>query len=149
MATGCTIRDLRASDRAAWDTLWQGYLDFYKEDLDPAISDLTFARLLDNNHPFFGLVAEQDGRLVGLVNSLVHASTWSRQGYCYLEDLYVSTDVRGGGVGRALIEAVYARADQLGLDRVYWVTDKANTTAQTLYDKLATRAGIITYRREP
>jgi GNAT superfamily N-acetyltransferase len=149
MATGCTVRDLRASDRAAWDPLWQAYLDFYKEDLDPAISDLTFARLLDDSHPFFGLVAEQDGRLVGLVHSLVHASTWSRQGYCYLEDLYVSADVRGGGVGRALIEAVYARADQLGLDRVYWITNEANTTAQTLYDKLATRAGIITYRREP
>jgi GNAT superfamily N-acetyltransferase len=148
MATGCTIRDLRATDRAAWDQLWQGYLDFYMEDLDPAISDLTFARLLDEAHPFFGLVAEQDGRLVGLVNSLVHASTWSRQGYCYLEDLYVSADLRGGGVGRALIEAVYARADQLGLDRVYWITNEANTTAQTLYDKLATRAGIVTYRRE-
>jgi GNAT superfamily N-acetyltransferase len=147
MTSGCTVRDLRAADRAAWDQLWQGYLDFYKEDLDPAISDLTFARLIDQAHPFFGLVAEQDGQLVGLVNSLVHASTWSRRGYCYLEDLYVSANVRGGGVGRALIEAVYARADQLGLDRVYWITDKDNTTAQTLYDKLATRAGVVTYRR--
>jgi ribosomal protein S18 acetylase RimI-like enzyme len=147
MTSCCTVRDLRAADRAAWDRLWQGYLDFYKEALDPAISDLTFARLIDGEHPFFGLVAEQQGQLVGLVNSLVHPSTWSRQGYCYLEDLYVSADVRGGGVGRALIEAVYARADQLGLDRVYWVTSKDNTTAQTLYDKLATRAGVVTYRR--
>ena len=149
MATGCTVRDLRATDRAAWDRLWLAYLDFYKEDLDPAISDLTFARLLDDSHPFFGLVAEQDGELVGLVNSLVHASTWSRRGYCYLEDLYVSAAERGGGIGRALIEAVYARADELGLDRVYWITNAANTTAQSLYDKLATRADIITYRREP
>ena len=146
MAIGCTVRDLRASDRAAWDALWQAYLDFYREDLDPAITDLTFARLLDPSHPFFGLVAEQGGVLVGLVNSLVHASTWSRQGYCYLEDLYVSADVRGGGIGRALIEAVYARSDQLGLDRVYWITNTANTTARGLYDKLATRAGIITYQ---
>ena len=55
--------------------------------------------------------------------------------------------MRGGGVGRALIDAVYARADQLGLDRVYWITSEDNTTAQTLYDKLATRAGVVTYRR--
>jgi GNAT superfamily N-acetyltransferase len=147
MTKGCTVRELRLADRAAWDGLWQGYLDFYKEDLDPAISDLTFQRLIDETPPFFGLVAEQDGQIIGLVNCLAHASTWSRHGYCYLEDLFVAPTARGSGVGRALIEAVYARADQLGLDRVYWLTDKTNTTAQTLYDKLATRTGFITYRR--
>ena len=147
MSKGCTVRNLRPADRAAWDRLWQGYLDFYKEALDPAISDLTFERLIDENHPFFGLVAEQDGQIIGLVNCLAHASTWSRHGYCYLEDLFVAQTARGSGAGRALIEAVYARADQMNLDRVYWLTDNTNTTAQTLYDKLANRTDVLSYRR--
>ena len=136
MATGCTVRDLRASDRAAWDALWQAYLDFYREDLDPAITDLTFARLLDPSHPFFGLVAEQGGVLVGLVNSLVHASTWSRQGYCYLEDLYVLPERRGHGVGKALLKHLAKLAVERGCARLEWSVLDWNTPAIDFYKSL-------------
>ena len=44
-------------------------------------------------------------------------------------------------------DEVYARADEIGSTRVYWLTDKNNTTAQLLYDKLATRMSFIQYRR--
>ena len=147
MAFGGVIRDLTAADHAAWLPLWQGYLDFYREALDDETTALTFERLVDPAEAMFGLVAERDGQMVGIVHGVPHRATWAKTGYLYLEDLFVRPDLRGGGVGRALIEAVYARADALGSARVYWMTAADNKTAQTLYDKLASRAAIIQYRR--
>ncbi|HVK81374.1 MAG TPA: GNAT family N-acetyltransferase, partial [Verrucomicrobiae bacterium] len=63
------------------------------------------------------------------------------------EDLFVSADARGAGVGRALIEAVYARADANDWGRVYWLTQDTNTTARKLYDQVAKNSGFIQYRR--
>jgi ribosomal protein S18 acetylase RimI-like enzyme len=50
-------------------------------------------------------------------------------------------------VGRALIEAVYARADAEGWARIYWHTHETNTAAQALYDRVAKKSGFIVYRR--
>lgn len=141
------IRDLAASDRAQWAPLWAGYLDFYKSALPDDVTETTFQRFLDPSEPMFALVAERDGKLVGVVQCVLHRATWTKTHYCYLEDLFVAPDVRGGGVGRALIEAVYARADAAGATRVYWLTHETNATARTLYDKVATNAGFIQYRR--
>jgi hypothetical protein len=41
------------------------------------------------------LVAEKDGRVIGICDYLFHASTWSTQPICYLQDLYVDRDARG------------------------------------------------------
>lgn len=142
-----TIRDITAADRAQWAPLWAGYLEFYKSALPDDVTETTFQRFLDPSEPMFALVAEREGKLVGVVQCVLHRATWTKTHYCYLEDLFVAPDVRGGGVGRALIEAVYARADAAGASRVYWLTHETNTTARTLYDKVATNAGFIQYRR--
>lgn len=142
-----SVRDLRAPDRAQWDRLWQGYLSFYDTALADDVSDTTFQRLLDPDEPMFGLVAELDGKVIGIVHCVVHRATWTKTHYVYLEDLFVDPAARNSGAGRALIEAVYARADALGAARVYWLTHQSNATARALYDKLATNAGFIQYRR--
>lgn len=143
------VRDLRTSDRAQWEALWQGYLTFYKSSLAREVTNTTFARLIDPNEPMFSLVAEdeQTQELIGMVNCVIHRSTWSEQNYCYLGDLFTSPAARNRGVGRALIEAVYARADELGLPRVYWMTHETNETARKLYDQVAQNSGFIQYRR--
>lgn len=140
------IRDIKAADRAQWDPLWAGYLEFYTSALDPAISDTTFARFLDPAEPMFALVAEREGELVGIVHCVLHRGTWSIGDFCYLEDLFVAPAARGLGVGRALIEAVYARADALQCSRVYWLTHETNP-ARKLYDQVARHLGFIQYRR--
>lgn len=143
-----TIRDLTPADRDAWDSLWAGYLAFYESsDLPNAVSDATFARFQDPAEPMFALVAEQDGQVIGFAHCVVHRATWTTGFYCYLEDLFVSPDVRGSGAGRALIEAIYTRADAEGWHRVYWLTHEANTQARKLYDQVASHAGFIQYRR--
>jgi len=141
------IRDITAADRAQWAPLWAGYLDFYKSALPDDVTETTFQRFLDPNEPMFALVAEREGKLVGVVQCVLHRATWTKTHYCYLEDLFVAPDVRGGGVGRVLIEAVYARADAAGATRVYWLTHETNATARKLYDNVATNAGFIQYRR--
>jgi GNAT superfamily N-acetyltransferase len=142
------IREIRVEDRPKWEPLWAGYLEFYNATLAPEITDATFARLLDPSSNLFALVAErEDGVLLGIVQCVLHDHGWSQKKFCYLEDLFVSADARSTGVGRALIEAVYARADANDWGRVYWLTHETNATARKLYDQVATNSGFIQYRR--
>ena len=143
-----TIRPLRAGDEPDWRRLWAGYLAFYETTLPEQVYATTFARLLDPARPQQnGLVAEQDGRLVGLVHYIFHAHNWRLEDVCYLQDLYVDPDTRGTGAGRALIEAVYAAADANGTPAVYWLTQDFNTTARQLYDRIARVTPFIRYTR--
>lgn len=141
------IRPVPASDRAAWDPLWQGYQDFYKVALSVETNDATWKRLLDPAEPMHLVGAYVDGRLAGIVHYIMHRSTWSIGGYCYLQDLFVIPEARGLGLGRALIEEVYERAREAGASRVYWLTHVSNTAARHLYDHVAENAGFIQYRK--
>jgi GNAT superfamily N-acetyltransferase len=142
-----TIRPLLRTDRAQWEPLWQGYLAFYKTSVPDDVTELTFARFFDEAEPMHALVAERDGKVVGIVHYIFHRSTWTKGPYCYLQDLFTREDARGGGVGRKLIEAVYERAKEQGASRVYWLTQEDNATARALYDNLADRPGFIQYRK--
>jgi GNAT superfamily N-acetyltransferase len=141
------IRSFNPEDRQAWEPLWQGYLTFYKSTLPAEVTEATWQRLNDPGEPMHGLAAILDGKIVGIVHYLDHRSTWTVGDYCYLQDLFTSEEARGQGVGRALIEAVYERAQANGASRVYWLTHETNTAAQVLYDKVASRSGFIQYRR--
>lgn len=143
-----TVRDFTDSDRAEWGRLWQGYLTFYKTDVPADVTELTWRRLRDPEAPILGFcAAKPDGRLIGIVHYLFHPVTWAAGPRCYLEDLFTSEEARGKGVGRALIEAVYAAADKRGADQVYWLTAETNATARRLYDSVAKATPFIKYRR--
>jgi ribosomal protein S18 acetylase RimI-like enzyme len=142
-----TVRSLQPADRERWNELWRGYLQFYKHDLPADLTELTWRRLLDPAHPFQGFAALDDERIAGIVHFHVHASTWARLGYCYLEDLYVDPACRGQGLGRTLIEAVYRAADEQGAERVYWHTQNTNDRAQHLYRQVAELTPFVQFRR--
>ena len=142
-----TVRAVRAEDRERWNELWRGYTQFYKYDLPADITELTWRRLLDPGHPFQGLAALDGERIAGIVHFHIHASTWARLGYCYLEDLFVDPACRGQGLGRRLIEGVYRAADEQGADRVYWHTENTNEQAQHLYRQVAQLTPFVQYRR--
>jgi GNAT superfamily N-acetyltransferase len=145
--TEIVIRPLALKDRAQWLPLWQGYLAFYKASVADEVTDLSFARFFNEAEPVHALIAERDGKMVGIVHYIFHRSTWTEGPYCYLQDLFTAEHARGGGVGRKLIEAVYDRAREQGASRVYWLTQEGNATARALYDKLAERSGFIQYRK--
>lgn len=143
-----TIRPVTAQDRADWAEMWADYLAFYKTSVADDVYETTFARLLsDDVNEFHGLIALQGERAVGLVHYLFHRHAWKIEDVCYLQDLYAKPDARGTGVGRALIEAVYAAADGNGTPSVYWLTQDFNETARLLYDRIGKLTPFIRYQR--
>lgn len=150
MTEGSTplIRAIQPGDRVEWARLWTGYLDYYETTVDAAVYDETFRRLLsDDPHEFRGLIAEIGGQPVGLTHYLFHRHAWKLENVCYLQDLYADPSVRGAGIGRALIEAVYAQADAAGAPAVYWLTQDFNHTARQLYDRVGVLSPFIRYNR--
>ena len=146
--TGLVIRPLVIDDEADWRRLWTAYLAFYETVLPEEIYRSTFARLTGGGSgDFRGLVAELDGRAVGLAHYLFHRSCWTLHDICYLQDLYADPEVRGTGIGRALIEAVYEKATEAGAPEVYWMTQEFNATARRLYDRIAGKTPFIIYQK--
>lgn len=146
-AADIVLKPIGRDDHDAWYPLWRGYQAFYKVDIAKEVSATTFERLLDPKEPVNGTLAWQGSRAVGMVHTIEHRSTWTVGNYCYLQDLFTAPELRGGGVGRKLIEHVYAVAKQAGCARVYWLTHETNETAMQLYDRIADKSGFLQYRR--
>ena len=142
------IRPLGIEDRSEWAQMWSDYLSFYDTEVAPEVYETTFARLINPaNRVQNALVAERDGAAVGIVHYIYHAHNWRAEDVCYLQDLYAKEAVRGQGIGRALIEAVYAAADANGTPSVYWMTQDFNENARLLYDRIGTLTPFIKYSR--
>jgi GNAT superfamily N-acetyltransferase len=144
------VRAAQRADFPQWSELWDGYNTFYgragETALAPEVTRMTWSRFFDAYEPMHALVAEVAGRIVGLTHFLYHRSTIQIPPTCYLADLFTADAVRGQGVGRALIGAVYAHAKLAGSPRVYWQTQEGNTVAMRLYDQVAERSGFLVYR---
>ncbi|MEL7149771.1 MAG: GNAT family N-acetyltransferase [Pseudomonadota bacterium] len=144
----CLVRPLTSADEPQWRVLWRAYLAFYETEVADDVYATYFQRLLgDDPQDYHGLIAEVDGKPVGLTHYIFHRHGWKIENVCYLQDLYAAPDVRGKGVGRALIEAVYAEADKAGAPSVYWLTQDFNATARQLYDRIGTVTPFIKYTR--
>lgn len=140
------IRPVSPADHAVWLPLWQGYLQFYQSELPAEVSATTWQRFLDPSEPTHAALAWCDGQAVGLVQWIFHRTNWSVEHSCYLQDLFVVEGLRGSGVGRQLIEHVYAQARAAGASRVHWLTHESNTDARQLYERIAERSGFLQYR---
>ena len=142
------IRPLAAADEPEWRRLWTGYLTFYGTQVPEAVYASTFARLL-GGEPYDPscLLAVLDERPVGLVHYLFHRHCWRTENVCYLQDLFADSEVRGQGLGRALIEAVYQAAEDSGCPSVYWMTQEFNYAGRMLYDRIGEKTPFIKYQR--
>ena len=146
------IRPALRSDYPDWRPLWDGYNAFYDRSgptaLPEAITESTWERFFNASEPVHALVAEDQGRVVGLAHYLFHRSTTRLNDVCYLQDLFTAESRRGLGVGRQLILAVYEAARAAGSSRVYWQTQVTNQAGRALYDKVARHQGFIVYAHE-
>jgi GNAT superfamily N-acetyltransferase len=147
--SGVVIRPLHKDDEGEWRRLWTAYLAFYETVLPEEIYATTFARLTGEGAEgeYRGLLATLDGKPVGLAHYLVHRSCWTVGNVCYLQVLFAVPGVRGSGIGRALIEGVYAKAREAGSPEVYWMTQEFNSTARQLYDRIADKTPFIIYQK--
>ncbi len=151
MVEDLLIRPLERADETEWRRLWTAYLDFYESSVTEDVYRSSFDRMLAGNagapNEFRGLIAIHGGKPVGLVHYLFHRHGWRIENVCYLQDLYADPAVRGNGIGRALIEAVYAAADVEGCPNVYWLTQDFNATARKLYDRIGKLTPFVKYTR--
>ena len=151
MSLNLTIRPVKTDDYDQWLPLWDGYNTFYGRSgetaLAPEITQATWSRFFDPNEPVQALVAESEGKLLGLTHYLYHRSTTTIGPVCYLQDLFTTEAARGKGVGRALINGVHEQAKLAGAARLYWLTHETNHIAMELYNKVAERSGFVVYRK--
>jgi GNAT superfamily N-acetyltransferase len=141
-----TIRAIEEKDKDQWLKLWAGYLEFYKSTILPEQTELTWRRLINNELKMFGFVAESEEGVIGFTHCLFRPSTWTETDYCYLEDLFVDPNIRGKGVGRALMNKVFELANEKNSKRVYWTTQEFNKTARVLYDSITPVSEFVQYR---
>lgn len=123
------------------------YQRFYEvEEIDETRNRAFFRRFLAPSEDGLLLGARRDGRLVGYACLYWHFSSLDACESVLLNDLFVVEAARGGGVGRALIEATAEVARDRGAPLVEWSTAADNHTAQRLYDSTgAEREGWIGY----
>jgi GNAT superfamily N-acetyltransferase len=142
------IRRTILEDRDAWGSMWKGYQNYYEVDLSETTEN-TWQRMMEpNDDGPFCLVCEDDtGELIGFTTYVFHLHTWRPEPRCYFIDLYSTPKIRRKGIGRALIEAVYEKADKHGCCQVYWLTQDFNEAGRRLYDKVAKLTPFIKYQR--
>jgi len=140
------IRPIEAQDYDVWLTLWHAYIDFYEADVPEQVTQATWNRIIDQNGSITGDVAELNGEVIGFSHSVVHDATWTDTPNCYLEDLFVDSNVRGQGIGRALIDNLVSRCKIHNWSKLYWHTNEENLTARKLYDSYIEADGHVRYR---
>jgi GNAT superfamily N-acetyltransferase len=79
-------------------------------------------------------VAEVDGKIEGFALYYIRFSTWKGQ-RLYLEDFYVTQEMRGRGLGRLLFEKMISEAKEKGFKGMSWQVLDWNETAINFYKK--------------
>jgi GNAT superfamily N-acetyltransferase len=140
------IRQINGSDRALWEPLWNGYLEFYEKRISLETTEFTWRRLTQSSEIIGRIAIDTSGNGVGLVHYFFHPSTSTIGGNCYLQDLFVLPSARKRGLGRQLIAAVVEAAKETQSAVVYWQTEEFNGTARRLYERVAKRSPFIRYQ---
>lgn len=111
------------------------YQRFYEaEEIDEGRNRTFFRRFLAPSEVGMLLGARDGGEIVGYACLYWTFSSTQAVETVLMNDLFVSEAARGGGVGRALIEASAAIARERGAAQLEWATAPDNLTAQRLYD---------------
>ena len=134
------LRALAPDEREEWRKLYSGYTTFYKRELTDKIADTVWDWLHNPGHELEGVVAVQDGKLVGLAHFRRMPSPARGADIGFLDDLFVDPDIRGQGVAPALLRHVKQVAKERNWEIVRWLTADNNYRARSLYDQHATKA---------
>jgi GNAT superfamily N-acetyltransferase len=140
-----SIRPIEPRDEARWRELFDAYTRFYEREPDEPVTRHTWSRMLDPASSVFGIVAEHEGRVVGIANYLLHENTSTLTPVCYLQDLFVDPQARANGVGKRLIDWLVAQMKAQGWSRLYWATKENNYRARALYDRFTPHSGFLRY----
>lgn len=89
------------------------------------------------------LIAEEDGRAVGMANLIYTVSTALGGRVAILEDMIVTKAARAGGRGTAILNAALDAARADGCLRVTLLSDRDNTAAHRFYERIGFRRSAM------
>ena len=84
----------------------------------------------------FAHVAVIDGTVVGMAIWYVTFSTWRGVSGIWLEDLFISPEHRGSGLGKGLLATLAALCAERGYGRLEWWVLRWNTPSIGFYDSI-------------
>ncbi|HYZ31065.1 MAG TPA: GNAT family N-acetyltransferase [Crenalkalicoccus sp.] len=145
MAEAFRILPLEPRHRADWERLYAGYAGFYRAKQTPEMRERVWGWIHDPANPVEALVAEADGRAIGLAHIRPFHRPLSASIGGFLDDLFVDPEWRGQRVADALIAAVAALGRERGWTVIRWITADDNYRGRGVYDRVATRTMWITY----
>ncbi|MGW4894926.1 N-acetyltransferase family protein [Kitasatospora sp. NPDC004240] len=145
-----TITGPEAADFAAWRELFRGYTAFYEVPMSEEKAELVWSWLTDPDHELECLLArDADGTPVGLAHFRPFVRPLHGAVAGFLDDLFVSPEVRGGGAVDLLLARLRGIAAERGWNTVRWITADDNHRARSKYDQVATRTMFVTYDMAP
>lgn len=135
----CTIRDATNADMGAVAAIYGHYVATSAATFEvtpPTVSEMTrrFQDLTQGQMPY--LVAEQDGVIAGFAYAGLYRTRWGYR-YTVEDSVYMDQEHLGKGIGRSLLEALIAKATELGYRQMISVIgDSANAASIALHSQL-------------
>jgi GNAT superfamily N-acetyltransferase len=116
-------------------------LAVYEKEPDAVVTDQDgiAASLFGQGATARALIAELDAEPVGYAVWFASYSTWLGRNGLYLEDLYVTPEMRGRGVGKAILRQLAALAVAQGCGRMEWSVLDWNAPAIAFYESVGAR----------
>jgi GNAT superfamily N-acetyltransferase len=138
MAAGIQVGPVREDEFETLLPLIAAYQRFYEvEDIDDERNRAFFRRFLAPSQDGELLAArDESGAILGYACLYWHFSSLVAAETVLMNDLFVTAEARGRGIGRALIEASRTVARRRGAAWLEWATAPDNHTAQRLYDSM-------------
>lgn len=144
-----SVREIEREDLPRWAERYRAYREFYRLTPDEAVIQRVWGWVLDPANEVKGLVATLNGRVVGLAHYRRFSRPSSGTVGLFLDDLFADANVRGRGVGRALLTELSRLSAKDGNSVVRWITAAENTAARRLYDSTAAATNWVTYDLDP
>ena len=142
------VRPVSADELDEALPLIAGYQKFYGAEADIERNRRFFSRFLDPSEDGLLLGAWVDGTMAGFATLYWFFSSTKATESVLMNDLFVRDDIRGKGIGRALIQSALGEARRRGAAHLEWFTAPDNATAQRLYDSVPGAGRSIWYAYE-
>jgi GNAT superfamily N-acetyltransferase len=136
----------RADLYAGWRPLYGAYGSSVGDPVDDAIAEAVWSWLLRGTHRLGAVLALRGERVVGFAHYRPFPRTLHGNEACYLDDLFVDAPCRGLGIAGELVRRVCEISEHSGWTEVRWVTTPQNASARRIYERIAARSDLITYR---
>ncbi|MBL8893346.1 MAG: GNAT family N-acetyltransferase [Rhizobiales bacterium] len=150
MAGALTVARVTAADRADWQRLWQAWQDHMEGAVPAAVTTASWDLMMREDSGLTALIARTaNGGAIGFANVSTTTFAWTGGPTLFLQDLFVTDEARGAGVGEALLKGVYDLADEIGASQVFWMVDEDDARLQGFYARHGIRTPYLRYMRRP